>query len=137
MNKEPDAKIIIMGDFNDEPTNRSIYEMLYANNKHKNANSRELYTLMYDLHNTGNIGTYFYRGRWNMLDQIIISRPLLIDKSGYHTDFDGGNIFRQEWMLYMNEKYNESVPNRTYGGPEYYGGVSDHFPVFVTLRKQE
>jgi len=137
MNKDPDAKIIIMGDLNDEPTNRSVNEMLLANNKRKNANSRELYNLMYDLHNTGNTGSYFYRGTWNMLDNLIISQPLLKDKSGYRTDFDGGKIFRQEWMLYNDEKYKESVPNRTYGGPQYYGGISDHFPVYVTFIKQE
>jgi len=137
INREPDAKIIIMGDLNDEPTNRSVNEMLSANNKRKNASPRELYNLMYDMHNTGNSGSYFYRGNWNMLDNLIISRPLLSDKSGYHTDFDGGKIFRQEWMLYKDKKYNEYVPNRTYGGPQYYGGISDHFPVYVTLRKGE
>ncbi len=137
MNREPDAKIIIMGDLNDEPTNRSVHEMLAANNKRKNVNPRELYNLMYDMHNNGNVGSYFYRGTWNMLDNLIISQPLLNNKSGYHTDFDGGKIFRQEWMLYKDEKYKESVPNRTYGGPEYYGGISDHFPVYVTLKKGE
>jgi predicted extracellular nuclease len=137
MNREPDAKIIIIGDLNDEPTNRSVHEMLAANNKRKNVNPRELYNLMYDMHNNGNVGSYFYRGTWNMLDNLIISQPLLNNKSGYHTDFDGGKIFRQEWMLYKDEKYKESVPNRTYGGPEYYGGISDHFPVYVTLKKGE
>ncbi len=134
INKEPDAKIIVMGDLNDEPTNRSVHEMLMANNKRKNANSRELYNLMYDLHNTGNAGSYFYRGTWNMLDNLIISQSLLKDKSGYHTDYEGGKIFRQDWMLYSDEKYKESVPNRTYGGPQYYGGISDHFPIYVTLK---
>jgi predicted extracellular nuclease len=135
MNREPDAKIIIIGDLNDEPTNRSVHEMLAANNKRKNVNPRELYNLMYDMHNNGNVGSYFYRGTWNMLDNLIISQPLLNDKSRYHTDFDGGKIFRQEWMLYKDEKYKESVPNRTYGGPEYYGGISDHLPVYVILRR--
>ena len=106
-------------------------------NKRKNATSRELYNLMYDLHNNGNNGSYFYKGTWNMLDNLIISRPLLSNKSGYHTDYDGGKIFRQDWMLYKDEKYNESVPDRTYGGPQYYGGISDHFPIYVTLRKEE
>jgi len=137
MNKEPDAKIIIMGDLNDEPTNRSIHEMLQANNKRKNATSRELYNLMYDIHNNGNNGSYFYKGTWNMLDNLIISRSLLSDKSGYHTDYDGGKIFRQEWMLFKDQKYNESVPDRTYGGPQYYGGISDHFPIYVILRNQD
>jgi len=137
MNKESDARIIVMGDLNDEPTNRSVHEMLMANNKRKNANSRELYNLMYDLHNTGNTGSYFYRGTWNMLDNLIISQSLLKDKSGYHTDYEGGKIFRQDWLLYRDEKYKESVPNRTYGGPQYYGGISDHFPIYVTLIRND
>jgi predicted extracellular nuclease len=137
MNKEPDAKIIIMGDLNDEPTNRSIHEMLMANNMRKNINPLELYNLMYDMHNSGNVGSYFYRGTWNMLDNLIVSQSLLNDKSGYHTDYEGGKIFKQDWMLYRDEKYKESVPNRTYGGSQYYGGISDHFPVYVTLKKGE
>jgi len=135
MNREPRAKILIMGDFNDEPTNRSIYEMLIANNKRKNASDRELYNLMYDLHNIDNTGTYFYRGTWNMLDQLIVSQSLLRDRSGYHTDFNGGKILKEQWMLYQDQQFKEYVPNRTYSGPEYYGGISDHFPVYVTFVK--
>jgi len=135
LNRNPQAKIMIMGDFNDEPTNRSINEMLLANNKRKNATSRELFNLMYDLHNINNIGTYFYRGNWNMLDQIIISQSLLRDRSGYHTDYDGGQILKEDWMLYQDQESGEQIPDRTYRGTEYYGGVSDHLPVFVTLVK--
>lgn len=135
MNRDPDAKIVIMGDFNDEPTNRSIFEMLLANNKRKNASERELYNLMYDLHNIDNAGTYFYRGSWNMLDQIIVSQSLIRDKTGYHTGFDNGKILKQQWMLYHDQQLDEYVPNKTYGGPEYYGGISDHLPVYVTLIK--
>ncbi len=72
-----------------------------------------------------------------MLDNLIISQSLIKDKSGYHTDYEGGEIYKQDWMLYKDEKYNETVPNRTYGGPQYYGGISDHFPIYVTLKKGE
>jgi len=136
MNRDPHAKIVIMGDFNDEPTNRSIFEMLIANNKRKNASERELYNLMYDLHNIDNAGTYFYRGNWNMLDQLIVSQSLLREKTGYHTGFDSGKILKQQWMLYHDQQFDEYVPNKTYGGPEYYGGISDHLPVYVTLVKE-
>jgi predicted extracellular nuclease len=136
MNRDPDAKILIMGDFNDEPTNHSIFEMLMANNKRKNASERELYNLMYDLHNVDNAGTYFYSGNWNMLDQLIISQSLLRDKTGYHTGFNSGKILKQQWMLYHDQQFDEYVPNKTYGGPEYYGGISDHLPVYVTLVKE-
>ncbi len=136
LNSDNDAKIIIMGDFNDEPTNNSIFGMLMANNKKKNASDRDLYNLMYDMHNDENKGTYNYRGNWNMLDQIIISQALLSPGSGLHTNYYSGKIFSAEWMLYNDERLGQKVPNRTYGGPNYYGGVSDHFPVYVTFTKE-
>jgi len=133
-NIEPKAKIIIMGDFNDEPTNRSIHQILMANNKRKNPGTRDLFNLMYDMHNMNNLGTYHYSGSWNMLDQIIISQSLLDKKHGYFTDFDGGKIFSEEWMLYNNSKAGTWTPNKTYGGDTYFGGISDHLPVYVVLR---
>ena len=137
MNREPGARIIIMGDFNDEPTNRSVFELLLANNKRKNAGTRELYNMMYDMHNAGDEGTYNYQGNWNMLDQIIVSRSVLRKDEGWHTDFEGAVILKEEFMLYHNTERNQFVPNRTYGGPNYYGGISDHFPVYISLVKPE
>jgi len=137
MNADPDAKIIIMGDFNDEPTNRSVFEMLLANNKKKNAGRRELYNLMYDAHNQEGKGSYNYRGDWNMLDQFIVSRTLLKETRGWHCGYDDGKIFKADFMLYYDEARKESVPSRTYGGPNYYGGYSDHFPIYLTLTKGE
>jgi len=136
MNRDSDARIIIMGDFNDEPTNNSVFGMLMANNKKKNASRRDLYNLMYDMHNDDNKGTYNFRGNWNMLDQIIISQALLSPKSVLHTSFDGGKIFSAEWMMYNDERLDQKVPSRTFGGPNYYGGISDHLPVYVTFIKK-
>jgi endonuclease/exonuclease/phosphatase family metal-dependent hydrolase len=135
LNKEPGAKIIIMGDLNDEPTNRSVFETLLANNKRKNASNRELYNLMYDRHNIDGEGSYNFRGKWNMLDQIIVSRSVIKSPGGLHCGYDSGRILKAEFMLYLNEENQQHVPHRTYGGPEYYGGISDHFPVFVTLTR--
>jgi endonuclease/exonuclease/phosphatase family metal-dependent hydrolase len=137
LNSDPAAKIIIMGDFNDEPTNRSVFEMLLANNKRKNAGDRELYNLMYDAHNREGLGTYNYRGNWNMLDHIIVSRQLLKKGRGLHCGYEDGKILKADFMLYRNEDLQDYVPSRTYGGPEYYGGISDHFPVYLTLVKDE
>jgi endonuclease/exonuclease/phosphatase family metal-dependent hydrolase len=139
LNKDNTAKVIILGDFNDEPTSRSIFEMLYANNKRKNASSRELYNLMYDMHNNdleNDTGTYNFMGNWNMLDQIIVSQQVIKDQDGYHTSFNGGRIFKEEWILYFDQNLLESLPDRTYGGDVYYGGFSDHLPVYVILRRE-
>jgi len=135
LNFEPQAKIIIMGDFNDEPTNMSIMQILMAADKRKNTGRRDLYNLMYDMHNLHDTGTYSYKGSWLMLDQIIVSYPLLQDKNGWHTGYDGGHIFSEEWMLYDNPKAGRPVPNRTYAGPAYTGGISDHLPVLLKLEK--
>jgi len=135
LNREPGAKIIIMGDLNDEPTNRSVFEMLLANNKRKNAGERELFNLMYDMHNIKGEGTYNYRGNWNMLDHIIVSRAVINSPGGLHCGYDSGRILKEKFMMYQNEETRQLVPNRTYGGPEYYGGISDHLPVSVSLSR--
>jgi predicted extracellular nuclease len=135
LNKEPGAKIIIMGDLNDEPTNRSVFEKLLANNKRKNAGDRELFNLMYDMHNIDGEGSYNYRGKWNMLDHIIVSKAVISGHGRLHCDYDSGRILKEDFMMYLNEDNQQYVPNRTYGGSEYYGGISDHLPIFVTLTR--
>lgn len=136
-NIEPNAKILIMGDFNDEPTNKSLQSILNASDKRKNLEPRDLFNLMYDAHNTADTGTYSYKGHWNMLDQIIVSPALLNDHSGWHVTPDGGKIFGDKEMLYYNEKADRLVPNKTYGGNMYFGGISDHLPVYTLLTRKK
>ena len=131
MARESDFKVIVMGDFNDEPTNRSLTNGLSALNKRRNIQMGDYYNLFYDLHNIEGKGTYNYQGKWNMLDQIIVSYSLLDQERGLTTGYNRGVILKEEWMLYVSEKYGESLPSATYGGPEYYGGPSDHLPIFV------
>ncbi len=130
-----DARIIIMGDFNDEPTDKSLYSILQAGSKRKNIRDSDLYNLYYDIHNLNNGGTYYYKGNWNMLDNIIISCPLLTGP-GYHTDFDSGRICKQDFMMYYDRDKEVYIPNRTYGGNYYFGGISDHLPVYFELNKE-
>jgi len=128
---ESDYRVIIMGDFNDEPTNRSIINGLSALNKRHNIEMGDQYNLFYDLHNIDGIGSYHFNGNWNMLDQIIVSYNLLNQENGLTTKFDSGHILKEDWMLFQSEKYGESLPSATYRGTEYYGGPSDHLPVYV------
>jgi predicted extracellular nuclease len=133
MSIESEPRVIIMGDLNDEPTNKSVYDVLHAGNKRKNILLNDMYNLHYDAHNMDMGGTLNYRGDWQMYDQIIVSYPLMNSADGLSTTFDGGRILKEEWMLYHDERNDVKVPNRTYGGDNYYGGVSDHFPVYVTF----
>jgi len=132
LSRDSKARIIIMGDFNDEPTNRSVMAVLQASNKQKNISVGEFYNLMYNKHNLTPEGSYYYRGNWNMLDHIIVSHSLLNVKGSYGCKYDSGQILKAEWMLYK-AKGGEISPNRTYGGDQYFGGISDHLPVYVVL----
>ncbi len=134
LQKDSIAKIIIVGDFNDEPRNKSLKEVLSAANSRSSKKSK-LYNLMYNK-DLLKLGTYNYRGKWQMLDNIIVSRALLHSDKGYVVDGKEGDILSQEWMMFYNGKYDSNTPNRTYGGSNYYGGISDHLPVFVKLHKK-
>ena len=71
-----------------------------------------------------------------MFDNIIISPYLLADKKGFHVSSTDGQIFKPEWLLHKNPKTGEVSPDKTYGnGDRYFGGYSDHLPVYVTLKK--
>ncbi len=133
LSRESGYKVIVMGDFNDEPTNRSITNGLSASGKRKNINLGDHYNLFYDMHNLENQGSYNFKGQWNMLDQVIISFNLLNQEKGLSTTYNGGAILKQEWMLFLSEKYGEMLPSATYGGTEYFGGPADHLPVYVVF----
>ena len=111
--REANPKVIVMGDFNDEPTNQSIIHALSVLNKRQNIRPGELYNLFYDAHNLNREGTYNYRGIWNMLDQVFVSFALLNQEHGLTTEYEQGKIFRQDWMLYDNENYGAKLPSST------------------------
>ena len=129
--QNPSSNIVIMGDFNDETDNRSIASILNAKSATDYREKAALYNL-FDALDADKQGTYNFRGNWNMLDQIIVSTPLVSSRNKIRVSQPA--IFKADFMIYESEKYG-SMPSRTYGGPNYYGGPSDHFPIFVELKK--
>ena len=128
----PEAKIIVTGDFNDEPSNKSIHEVLRGQASLENAQPGDLFNMMYDAHNKG-YGTYKFQSQWNMLDQYIISPALLNNRSSVYTTTESGKIFQPDWLSINDDAYPGLKPNRTYSGPNYIGGYSDHYPIFMDL----
>ncbi len=134
LNKNPDALILIMGDFNDGPTNKSILNELKAQPVICDSVTSDLpenlpddlYNLAYDSYNKG-LGTYKYRDDWNMLDQIIVSNAML---TGNQINYicNSFEIYKPDFMVTHSGKY-KGTPFPTYGGNRYLGGYSDHFPV--------
>jgi predicted extracellular nuclease len=136
LNIDNEAAILIMGDFNDEPTNKSVFQILNATNKIKNPYYRDLYNLMYDTHNMNSEGSMAYRDSWLMFDQIIVSQSLLSKGGGYHLSYTDGRIFKNGLVMVKDPATGTLVINRTYAGDKYQGGVSDHLPVYAILRKE-
>jgi predicted extracellular nuclease len=124
---DPKARIIIMGDMNDEPANKSLKETLGAAMPDSGA---PLVNLMMPDDTTGK-GSYFYSGNWNMLDNLVVSEAVLKGK-GMQVEGKKGYIFSNDWMIYTN-KNGDKTPNRSYVGNKYVGGVSDHFPVYFKM----
>lgn len=120
--EDSDAKIIVMGDFNDNPNNISLSLMekesgLY--NPFKTVWSREKGSLNYDF-------------QWNLFDQILFSTNFF-DTSNSNLVYDQSNVFNNKLLSQYHGKY-KGQPFRTYVGKKYKGGYSDHFPVYIQLK---
>ncbi len=126
---DPSANIIFMGDLNDETTNKSVAVTLQAHSPIDKPSSKALYNCFAELDATG-AGSYNYRGNWNMLDQVILSGGFFLSDSPFK--FHSATIYKEDYLMYKDKK-NGLRPNRTYGGPNYYGGYSDHLPVFIEV----
>ncbi|UMB59643.1 endonuclease [Lutibacter sp. A80] len=118
-----DAKIIIMGDFNDDPTSKSVKKHLVNNT---------FYNPMERLITTGK-GTLNYKKTWHLFDQIIFSKNFIAVEENKHS-FKYAEVFDRYFLKEWNGKY-KGNPFRTYIGKWYQGGFSDHFPVYVYLKK--
>lgn len=126
-------KILIMGDFNDFPHNKSLAETLAAQKPVTNPRPRMLYNLSLPLHEKSNTGTNKHQGKWGMLDQIIVSGALLNNSGGLHTPETTHQILQLPFLLENDDKYVGKKPNRTFIGYRFHGGFSDHLPVLLKL----
>lgn len=126
----PNANIVIMGDFNDEPNDKSINETLSAKEDSIPKNKTDLFNGMYSYFKK-EIGTEKFQEHWHCLDQIIVSYALLDKKNAMIISSPA--IFQTSWLIEPDEKYLGERPFRTYLGPKYTGGYSDHLPVYVDI----
>ncbi|MFA8300777.1 MAG: hypothetical protein ACEPOV_11485 [Hyphomicrobiales bacterium] len=131
---EPNAKIFVMGDLNDDPTNESVIKHLNAKGNKKRLKEEELYNCVYNYFKKG-IGTLAYRDNWNNFDQIIVTQSLLNkDFSSYKLYKTG--IFNKPFLKNKTGRY-KGYPKRTFAGGAYQGGYSDHFPVYDVIIKEK
>lgn len=120
---DPNAQVLILGDFNDAPTDISIQDGLGAA---CDINAKaDLFDLMCIGQPKGH-GSYNYQGDWSYLDQFIVSGSLLAKVAG-------AKAFWDDRLLFKHPRYGPS-PDRTFAGRSYKGGYSDHLPVVLRLK---
>lgn len=129
----PHSNIIITGDFNDYPNNKSIHDILNASQNYDQITDTLLYNLSAYLNKTKHIGTHKYQGEWGVLDQFIVSGYILNKKNKLSTSLDDVHIFNADFLLEPDEGYFGYKPKRTFVGYKYNGGFSDHLPTYLIL----
>lgn len=120
--ENPDEKIIVMGDFNDNPNNESLSLLEKEGslfNPFKTIWSKDNGSLNHDFN-------------WNLFDQILISTNFF-DTSNSNLSFNEANVFNDRFLTQYHGRY-KGQPFRTYVGKKYRGGYSDHFPVYLELK---
>ncbi len=136
--EDPKVKILIMGDMNDDPFNKSMSEALGARRELDKVELFGLYNPFWNTIKEGT-GTLMYKGAWNLFDQIILSENLLDKKQKRNFEnltFYKHAIFRRDYLIQQEGKY-KGAPKRTTAGGVWLNGYSDHLPVVVYLIKEK
>ncbi|MBR3931283.1 MAG: endonuclease/exonuclease/phosphatase family protein [Tidjanibacter sp.] len=139
MRANPKTKFVVMGDFNDDPGDKSVSECLGAKLKKDKLKKGDLYNPYWQMHRDG-YGTLVYNDLWNLYDNIVVSENIANPDRGtlgiwkpkkaeYY-----GNVFRGEFLFQKEGQY-KGYPLRTYVGNNFQGGFSDHLPVYIFLVK--
>lgn len=130
----PNAKVVLMGDLNDDPISPSVAITLKAVSDKEKVKKGGLYNPWTTMYNNG-IGTLAYNDAWNLFDQIIISTSFL-DKKQVGFFFKEAKIYKQDFMFNQTGHY-KGYPKRTFDGNNYINGYSDHLPTYIVLLKKQ
>lgn len=130
------ARLVMMGDFNDEPNNKSIAVVLGAASTPAQANMTHLYNTLYPIFEKGEYGTLMYNKEWDVFDQLIISQALMDTANLVQYVPGSAEVYRPDWMAVQDGDW-KGAPKRTFLRKEFQpDGFSDHFPVYFRLSYQ-
>jgi len=127
---DPDMGVIIMGDLNDDPMDKSCAKVLNAKRDAKGVTGHQFYNPFWKMLDDG-IGTLAYKSSWNLFDQIILSGNLVnTSENGWH--FQRAIVHNHDFLR-DTEGTRQGYPLRTFASGAYLNGYSDHFPTEVVL----
>jgi len=139
LNDDPNCKVFIMGDMNDDPIDKSMAGILKGKGNIKDVNEGDMYNPWYNILVKEGVGTLLYQGSWNLFDQILVTPNLLNkdDKKDFSSlKFWKNQIFKRDYLFQTEGKYKGS-PKRTTAGGVWLDGYSDHLPVVIYLVKEQ
>lgn len=129
----PKTGIIIMGDMNDNPNDRSTKIALNAKWDKRDVKSGGLFNTMWQIYDNG-VGSLKYKGKWDLFDQIIISQNLLSEGIN-KLIFQRAYVFNKDFLFQKSGRF-KGYPLRTFSGTTFLNGYSDHFPTLIYLTKE-
>lgn len=133
---DPNAKIIIMGDLNDDPTNASLKKVLKTKSKKAEVQKDDIYNPTEDMFRRGQ-NTLVYRDNINLFDQLLFTSPLLAPKNDYSTyRMYKVIIFNPQYLTTQTGKY-KGYPHRSFAGSNFINGYSDHYPIYMYLLREK
>ncbi len=135
--KNPNTKVIVMGDFNDDATDTSLVKVMGAKGKTKDLVAGDFFNPYFAMLRAG-LGTLAYQDAWNLFDNICVTENLVNAPEGKLRLIKGkkyyGNIFTRPYMLQAEGQY-KGYPLRTFVTNNFQNGFSDHFPVYIYIGK--
>lgn len=135
LHDDPNQGVIVMGDLNDDPQNTSCATVLGGKRSKDEVNDdNQFYNPWWATLDNG-IGTLAYRGKWNLFDQIMVSKYFLGDRSK-HLTYLRHNVLNWDFLKNQEGQY-AGYPHRTYAGGTFLNGYSDHFPTEVFLVRED
>ncbi|MCH5182282.1 MAG: endonuclease/exonuclease/phosphatase family protein [Prevotellaceae bacterium] len=135
LSQDPESKIIIMGDMNDDPGDKSMTEALGCVHRKKDARTAaDLYNPWHDTLYKGGQGTLLYNGKWNLFDQIVFSGSMLGDDRST-LKYYKHEIFLRDYLI-QQDGADKGSPKRTHSRGVWLNGYSDHLPTQVFFVKE-
>ena len=137
--ENPKRKVMVMGDMNDDPNNRSMYDILRGKEEIAKVGEGDMYNPWYNILVKQGTGTLMYQGSWNLFDQILLT-PIMLNPAG-SSDYRELKYLKNEIQrmpyLFQTEGAYKGSTKRTTAGGVWLDGYSDHLPVCVYLVKEQ
>lgn len=132
--QESEWNVVMMGDFNDDPYNKSIREVIGALENDKNVNEDGFYNPTAKLLDENSQGTLTFRGKWNLFDQFLISEDLLNDPGTLQYVAESAEIYHPAFLRVGGDSRAKNNPRRAiFRGELQERGFSDHFPIYLKI----